>query len=197
VQPPAAVAAPRPSDSAPIATGTLQDSAKLAPSGPVPAATKVASGSGPHDDGAKLPIPTNPAEILSAWSRVLNRLEAKHLTTVGTYEPARVMAWTQHAMELGYPPQFEMLAEVAEDKDKLDILRKVVQDMFDHAPKITVRKLAESEIDAMPARSVLESSRERTSAERARRESEAREHPITKHVLQTFGAHIKEIKTDV
>ena len=28
-------------------------------------------------------------------------------------------------------------------------------------------------------------------------ESEAREHPITKHVLQTFGAQIKEIKTDV
>jgi len=29
------------------------------------------------------------------------------------------------------------------------------------------------------------------------REAEAREHPITKHVLQTFGAQIKEIKTDV
>jgi hypothetical protein len=29
------------------------------------------------------------------------------------------------------------------------------------------------------------------------REHEAREHPITKHVLQTFGAQIKEIKTDV
>ena len=35
------------------------------------------------------------------------------------------------------------------------------------------------------------------SAERSKRETEAREHPITKHVLQTFGASIKEIKTDV
>ena len=33
--------------------------------------------------------------------------------------------------------------------------------------------------------------------ERSKREKEAREHPITKHVLQTFGASIKEIKTDV
>ena len=42
------------------------------------------------------------------------------------------------------------------------------------------------------------SRRARTShAERTKRETEAREHPITKHVLQTFGAQIKEIKTDV
>jgi hypothetical protein len=47
------------------------------------------------------------------------------------------------------------------------------------------------------ARSLVESTREKSSAERNKREQEAREHPMTKHVLQAFGASIKEIKTDV
>ena len=38
---------------------------------------------------------------------------------------------------------------------------------------------------------------ERARKERAGRESEAREHPLTKMVMETFGASIKEIKTDV
>ena len=38
---------------------------------------------------------------------------------------------------------------------------------------------------------------DKSRAEKTKREAEAREHPITKHVLQTFGASIKEIKTDV
>ena len=54
-----------------------------------------------------------------------------------------------------------------------------------------------AETKALPTRSIIESSREKSYAERTKRETEAREHPITKHVLQTFGAQIKEIKTDV
>ena len=44
---------------------------------------------------------------------------------------------------------------------------------------------------------MLETTQDRSRVERTKREAEAREHPITKHVLQTFGAQIKEIKTDV
>ena len=63
--------------------------------------------------------------------------------------------------------------------------------------RVAVKLLDASESSTAGARSVLETTRERTSAERSKREAEAREHPITKHVLQTFGAQIKEIKTDV
>jgi hypothetical protein len=64
--------------------------------------------------------------------------------------------------------------------------------------KVSVRLLdAVESAKSSGVRSVLEVTRERTSAERNKRELEAREHPITKHVLQTFGAQIKEIKTDV
>jgi len=62
---------------------------------------------------------------------------------------------------------------------------------------ITVKLLDEQASAAAPARSVLEESRERAAEDRRRREHEAREHPATKLVLETFGAQIKEIKTDV
>ena len=55
--------------------------------------------------------------------------------------------------------------------------------------KVTVRLLDERESNTGRARSMLETTRDRSSAERTKREAEAREHPITKHVLQTFGGH--------
>ncbi|MBA3395591.1 MAG: DNA polymerase III subunit gamma/tau [Deltaproteobacteria bacterium] len=188
----------------------------MQPSGPVPKADGVASGSGPHDPPspsspssgpakasatAEAPalraIPTTTPEVIAAWDFLLDRVEKVSITLRGAYEPARVLKWTRDALDLGYPPQFEMVAEVAEAKEKTDLLRRVVQDHFGHAPKVSVRTLAEAEVDSNPARSVLEATRERSTAERTKREAEAREHPITKHVLQTFGAQIKEIKTDV
>jgi hypothetical protein len=64
-------------------------------------------------------------------------------------------------------------------------------------PALRVKLLDASESSSGTARSVVEVDRERVQSERKKREAEAREHPMTKHVLATFGAHIKEIKTDV
>jgi DNA polymerase-3 subunit gamma/tau len=174
---PAAVPEPRsPQPSAPI----------VSPSGPVPKIEKAASGSGPHA------IPNSPDAVLREWEFVLGKLEAVNVTLSGTFEPARVLAWTADRLDLGFPSEFEMNKDLAEAR--LDVLRKVLQDEFAQSPKISVALV---EAGAAPQRSVLEATRERTHAERSKREAEAREHPITKHVLQTFGAQIKEIKTDV
>ncbi|HLL22537.1 MAG TPA: DNA polymerase III subunit gamma/tau, partial [Kofleriaceae bacterium] len=168
----------------------------MQPSGPVPNAEAVASGSGPKVVRA---LPSHPSDINAAWDVVLHAIERISITTHGAYEPARVLAWDKDRVELGYPPQFDMIAEVAEEKDKTDVLRKVLQETFGHSRdvKISVRTLSEAELQSIPARSVLEAKREKSTAERSKREAEAREHPITKHVIQTFGGHIKEIKTDV
>ena len=64
--------------------------------------------------------------------------------------------------------------------------------------KLSVRMLDAARVAAgRRAVDPRDDARERVAAERTKREAEAREHPITKHVLQTFGAQIKEIKTDV
>jgi hypothetical protein len=91
------------------------------------------------------------------------------------------------------------MGEMASERDKLDELRTIVRDLVPEmkSVKISVKLLDAAESQQAGARSVLETTRERGVAERSKREREAREHPITKHVLQTFGAQIKEIKTDV
>ncbi len=183
----------------PVATPSSTKSAPVSmqPSGPVPAAASTASGSGPHAD---LAIPQNASEALRAWDVVLRELEdRKKFSLAGPLHHARVLGWTADQLELGFPVDVHAMGEMAADTDKLTELRNLVREMGpkQQGIRVVVRLLDERESASMGARSVLETSREKSTAEKTKREAEAREHPITKHVLQTFGAQIKEIKTDV
>jgi DNA polymerase-3 subunit gamma/tau len=177
---PAAPKPPPPTKPARVESGPVV----VAPSGPVPKLDKAASGSGPHQ------IPSSPAEILREWEHVLEKLSAVNITLSGAFEPARVLVWAADRLELGFPSQFEANKDMAEGK--IEALRAVLEAEFAQKPKITIKLVEES-----GGQSVLEATREKSHAERSKREAEAREHPITKHVLQTFGGQIKEIKTDV
>lgn len=174
----------------------------MQPSGPVPRSEAVASGSGPHDPAEPVPrhiaIPADPAAALQAWNEVLSELEALgKVSLFAPFQHARVLTWTAGVLELGFPVDVHSMGEMA--RDNADDLRAIVRGLGPALKdiKVAVRLLDAGESSTAGARSVLETTRERTSAERTRREAEAREHPITKHVLQTFGAQIKEIKTDV
>ena len=186
------------------AAGQVSAQASVQPSGPVPQAPSVASGSGPHDDrplpAPTMGVPTTPEDAMSAWNAVLAQLEAQRKVSLfGLFEHARVLRWTKDALDLGYPAGMHDIGEMASERDKLDELRALVRELVPEmkSVKLSVRMLDAAESQQAGARSVIEASRERGAAERSKREVEAREHPITKHVLQTFGAQIKEIKTDV
>jgi len=183
----------------PVATPSSTKSAPVSmqPSGPVPAAESTASGSGPHVD---LPIPQNAADALRAWDCVIELLEnRKKISLANALRLARVMSWTPDQLELGFPVDVHAMGEIAADTDKLTELRTIIREMgpAQKGIRVVVRLLDERESASMGARSMLETSREKSTAEKTKREAEAREHPITKHVLHTFGAQIKEIKTDV
>ena len=124
--------------------------------------------------------------------------EQRKISLRGYYEFARVLAWTKDELDLGFAPDAESkwAGENAIEKQSIDELRVVLGELGLKL-KITARILDANEAAKSTARSLVESTRATSTAERARREAEAREHPITKHVLQTFGAQIKEIKTDV
>jgi hypothetical protein len=175
----------------------------------VPRPSSVASGSGPHGHepaatsppapaGPRIAVPNNADEALGAWADVLSDLHAqRQVSLAGPFEHARVMAWTSELLDLGFPVEQHIMGDFA--KDRADELRNVVRALnpaFKNL-RVTIRLLDATESSSVAARSVLETSREHKSAERTKREAEARAHPITKHVLQTFGAQIKEIKTDV
>jgi len=109
-----------------------------------------------------------------------------------------VLKWTDDEIDLGFPVDLHSMGEMAADTTSIDEMRSLIRELFAKpAIKLKIKLLDATESTSMPARSVLETTREKTNAERGKREAEAREHPITKHVLQTFGAQIKEIKTDV
>jgi len=204
----AAAPAPVPDKSGPVS---------MQPSGPVPAIEKAASGSGPQSTptptptlGSTLPgvgpapkpvlaVPANAAEALQAWAKVIDYLETQRKISLRGYcEFARVLAWTPQLLELGFASdgQSRWAGENLVEKQNVDELKSVLADLGQQV-KVEVRLLDDAQSQAMPARSIVESTQAASRAERTKRESEAREHPITKHVLQTFGASIKEIKTDV
>jgi DNA polymerase-3 subunit gamma/tau len=178
-----------------IAETTKSAPVTMQPSGPVPKAESVASGSGPQ----KIALPTNSAEALQAWAKVIDYLETQRKISLrGYFEFARVLKWTASELDLGFAADDDSrwAGENASEQANINELRALLADLG-HTVKVSVRMLDAAESKDLPARSIVESSRENKSAERSKREKEAREHPITKHVLQTFGASIKEIKTDV
>jgi DNA polymerase-3 subunit gamma/tau len=179
----------------PSPSTTTVAAVSMQPSGPVPAAHKGAAGSGPQ-----LSTPKDAATALETWNQFLGILETRRkFSLLGYYEPARVMKWSTDEIELGFPVDVHHMGEMAADRSTVEELRSVLRELGQPV-KVTVRMLDEREsasVGPNAARSILETTREQKFAERNRREAEAREHPITKHVLQTFGAQIKEIKTDV
>ena len=147
-------------------------------------------------------IPQNAAEALAAWNVVLDELETrKKFSLIGPFQHARVLKWTADVIELGFPIDVHAMGEMAADarQARRDARRSSASSVREQKndQAVTCACSTSASQRRRGARSMLETTRDKSRAERTKREAEAREHPITKHVLQTFGAQIKEIKTDV
>lgn len=165
-----------------------------APSSPSAAAPHPFAPAPPAPRGA-VPVPSSPAEMLRTWESFLTVFDRKPTFHVFTH--ARILSWTAEAIELGFPIEIHALGEMAADKTRLEDARALLSESHGAIPALRVKLLDASESTSNNHRSVIEAEREARQIERKKREAEAREHPMTKHVLATFGAHIKEIKTDV
>jgi hypothetical protein len=172
------------------------DAVWLPPRAAAPAAAAPVAAAAPsRPAGRGLSVPSTPPEMLHTWESVLEAFDRK--PSLSVFKHARILAWTAEAIDLGFATEFHSLGEMAGEKTKLDEARAMLIDLHGAAPALRVKLLDESESSAGASRSVVEADRERAQTERKKREAEAREHPLTKHVLATFGAQIKEIKTDV
>ncbi len=155
----------------------------------VPTPAPTAAGSG------KLAAPT---DALVAWAEVMAALEqARELTLLGWYEHAAVLKWDDHGIELGFPAG-AIVGDMAAEPRNVDALRAFLHQHLGQPLALSVRVLSEADRGtAESARSIVQAEAERRREESASRSREAREHPLTKMVLDTFGASIEEIKTDV
>jgi hypothetical protein len=131
------------------------------------------------------------------WAAVLDTLEArKRLSVFGNYQHARVLSFSPDLVEVGFSTDYT-LAEMARAPEQVDAVRGVLCELSGKQTKLSVKMLSATESAETVARSTVEETRAKADDERRRREAEAREHPMTRLVLETFGGAIKEIKTDV
>ena len=153
---------------------------------------------GPAPVAAPAPAPApKPANGTFDWPAILAALEAKNARLSDYLQHARVLAQSDTALELGFPEEAHIAGELVAEPKNTTALRDQIKDLTGKTLTINVKLLDAQAAAAAPVRSAVEESREKAAADRQKREREAREHPATKLVLETFGAQIKEIKTDV
>jgi DNA polymerase-3 subunit gamma/tau len=131
------------------------------------------------------------------WPGILAELEQKNPRLEGYLQHARVLAHDGDKLELGFPENAHIAGEIMAEPKNTTALRDFLREHLGRTVNVSVKLLDEDASQSAPARSVVEQTREKVADDRRKRESEAREHPATKLVLETFGAQIKEIKTDV
>lgn len=131
-----------------------------------------------------------PAEPLIEWGRLIDAIEERSRKLAGIYHTARLIAWTERAIELGAS------GAMAADHENVKALEKIIGEITGAPLKIVINDKPAEGASAASARSLLELEAERRETVRQKHEQEARAHPLTEKVMETFGAAIKEIKID-
>lgn len=124
---------------------------------------------------------------MAEWTALLGKIETRSKMMAGIYHTARLISWGDKAIELGIP------GGMAADAENLKELKKIIGELVGAPLDVKVKTEAAA---ASEGRSLLEVEAEKREAERKKNEDEARAHPITEKVIETFGASIKEIKFD-
>ncbi len=136
--------------------------------------------------------------MLVAWERIIVALEeSRQLGLAGLYQHAKVLSFSKDNVEVAFPLD-SMTAEVAATPDKVAAMTAFLTEQHGREVGFSVKLLTGAELSATPAaKSIVEASVEAKELDIKQRQNEAHSHPMTKAVLDTFGATIKEIKTDV
>jgi hypothetical protein len=145
---------------------------------------------------------------MAEWERAVSSME---VMLGGIYSHARLLDWVDGRVELGFArgslqgslgTDTANLAKVSRFMTTLlgapvEVRAKEIAHMPDpRPPAATPAAGAPSAPSAPGGATVAELEAERKRADREKREAEARQHPITKAAIDTFGAVIKEIKID-
>jgi hypothetical protein len=138
---------------------------------------------------------------MSAWEQTNTALERKSIALAGVYLHAKLLAWDDAAITLGLAAD-SLQASLASDADNITKLRAFLREHTGAPLDVKVKAISglptasAAGPPAPAARSVAEVDAARTRVDKQAREDEARKHPLTEAVLDTFGAEIKEIKVD-
>ena len=199
---PTAAPAPRPApaQAAPAQAQAPAPSAPQAPSAaeltPAPEAPQAAEPAEPAAVEAPPAAPAAPGDSnpLRLWEALMTALEtANEYGLMTVYQTAKVLGWDDTSIRVGFPAG-GLTSEIAVDKEKIVRMRKFIAEHVGHPLDFSVAILTPEQ--EAQATSIVEDAQQRAGEENERRLEEAKEHPLTKKVMRTFGAKIKEIKIE-
>tara|TARA_R110002073_G_scaffold74100_6_gene181200 strand:+ start:19008 stop:20879 length:1872 start_codon:yes stop_codon:yes gene_type:complete len=199
--------APAPAQAAPQAHTPAPSAPQApapAPAAPAPEASQVAEASEPQAAEASepqaaappAPPPAAPGDSnpLRLWETLMTALEtANEYGLMTVYQTAKVLGWDDKSIRVGFPAG-GLTSEIAVDKEKIVRMRKFIAEHVGHPLEFNVAILTPEQ--EAQATSIVEDAQQRAGEENERRLEEAKEHPLTKKVMRTFGAKIKEIKIE-
>jgi len=129
------------------------------------------------------------------WNRVITHLEDQNkLNLLRIYQEAKLRSWDDNHVRVCFSKDSFNADSAVKDAHVAE-MKQLLAERYGRTINFSVELLSPEAVAEM--KSVVDRDAEQRSAERSQREQEARAHPLTKVVLETFGASIQEIKTDV
>ncbi|MCA9670982.1 MAG: hypothetical protein KC503_35540, partial [Myxococcales bacterium] len=195
---PAPAPAPAPAREAPPAAASRHAPvAKAAPAAKTAPATKPTTLAEPAAEAAPARGGNGKATTpLARWRRLLSAVERKQPLAASVYLSGLVVRFDEGEIELAFPEgSFELTR--AEDPDKRKALERACAAELGHAVKVMARALQPGEADKPEIReqsAAAERARERAARAEKLRE-EALSHPITRALIDDFGARIERVTT--
>jgi DNA polymerase-3 subunit gamma/tau len=177
---------------------------RLSPNEQVTAAFASASGvdaasaAAQHDRATERPtaVPGAAPQMLECWKSLLTDVEQREPVSASAYYGAQLLSFAPERIELGYPPgSFEL--QRAAQSDRLAGFRAHCAAILGRELQIVVRGLTERDRESPVGQEIsLLASREqeqRARVDKLRREAET--HPITRALVDAFGASIDRVRT--
>lgn len=134
---------------------------------------------------------------MGRWQELLRQVEENQPVAASIYSAGRLLGWSEDRILLGYPPgSFEL--QRAQDGDKRRAFeeecgRKLHEPVSIHVREITAEEAASPEVEKLSA---LED-RRRARQDRSRElREEAEGHPLTRAMIEKFGAVVEAITTE-
>jgi len=119
--------------------------------------------------------------------------QASEMGLMTIYQAAKVLAWDDSEVRVGFP-EGGITSEIALDREKVARMKVFIAKYAGSPLDFSVQILNEKE--QKKAVSIAENAKERSKKEHELRLQEAKEHPMTKKVLRTFGAAIKKVEIE-
>ena len=158
---------------------------------PVPARERTETAASPAPS-AQLPPHGDP---LDRWEQTLNRIESESSSLAGIYAHARPLAFNGTSVTLGFV-KGSFQAQLASDSDNVRKLETLLTKVLGSPMTVAVANVDAPAQGAAGPASVADLDDQRRRHDRDERDREAREHPLTRTVLEVFDTRIEKVDLD-